>query len=324
MNMNLNSTLKWLLIGALLGSSLSVSAQTPDKVAVAIGQRGLWDTLIVYQGIEAGIFADENIDVDMTWTRGGAETLQAVTTRSVDIGIVNGTTGVLGAYKRGAPVRIVGAQMTGADDLFWYTRADSGIKGLDDLAGKRVGFSRPGASTHLVLLALLQDAGVDARTVSAGGIADNRTQVMSGQLDVGWSAPPFNLDLVEQGQLRIIGKGSDLPTFSEQTVRVNISNTTFLKNRRDVAMRFMRAYMRTVDWMYEHRDTAIERFAKFNDIELSIAREAANFYPKQTLLSLPVKGMDQTMRDAIEQGTLREPLTGDELNELMDFVYDPR
>lgn len=324
MKKHLFASLTCLLVGALLGSSVAAVAQTPDRVSVAIGQRGLWDTLIVYQGIEAGIFADENLDVNMTWTRGGAETLQAVTTRSVDIGIVNGTTGVLGAYKRGAPVRIVGAQMTGADDLFWYARADSGIRNFSDTDGKRVGFSRPGASTHLVLQALLQDAGVNARIISAGGIADNRTQVMSGQLDVGWSAPPFNLDLVEDGTLHIIGKGSDLPTFAEQTVRVNISNTTFLQNRRDVAMRFMRAYMRTVDWMYENRDTAIERFAAFNDIELSIAREAADFYPKHTLLSLPVKGMDQTIQDAIDQGALREPLTEDELNELMDFVYDPR
>jgi NitT/TauT family transport system substrate-binding protein len=304
--------------------SVSVAAQEMEEVAVAIGQRGLWDTLVVHQGIEEGFFADENISVEMTWTKGGAETLQAVTTRSVDMGFVNGMLGVLGAYQRGAPVRIVGAEMTGSNDLFWYVRDDSDLESLADAQGATVGYSRPGASTHLVLLNLLAEAGVDAEIVSAGGISDNRTQVMSGQLDVGWSVPPFNLDLVAAGDLKIIAKGSDIPELAEQTVRVNISNTTFLSERRDVAKRFMRAYMKTVDWMYDNRDEAIERFAQFNEIDLEIAREAAAFYPKEALLSVPVKGLDKTIQEAIEHDALREPLTQEQVDELLDYVYDPR
>jgi len=304
--------------------SLSAVAQEMDKVSVAIGQRGLWDTLVVHQGVEEGIFAEENLSVDMTWTKGGAETLQAVTTRSVDMGFVNGMLGVLGAYQRGAPVRIVGAEMTGSNDLFWYVKGDSDLESLADAEGATVGYSRPGASTHLVLLNLLAEAGVDAEIVSAGGISDNRTQVMSGQLDVGWSVPPFNLDLVAAGDLKIIAKGSDIPELAEQTVRANISNTTFLTERRDVAKRFMRAYMNTVDWMYDNKDEAIERFAEFNDIELEIAKEAAEFYPKEALLSVPVKGLDKTIREAMEHDALREPLSEEQIDELLDYVYDPR
>jgi len=304
--------------------SLSAVAQEMDKVSVAIGQRGLWDTLVVHQGVEEGIFAEENLSVDMTWTKGGAETLQAVTTRSVDMGFVNGMLGILGAYQRGAPVRIIGAEMTGAGDLFWYAKSDSDLKSLADAEGATVGYSRPGASSHLVLLNLLAKAGVDAETVSAGGISDNRTQVMSGQLDAGWSVPPFNLDLIAAGDLRIIAKGGDLPELAEQTVRANISNTTFLTERRDVAKRFMRAYMKTVDWMYDNKDKAIERFAAFNNIDLEIAKDAAAFYPKEALLSVPVKGLDKTIQEAIEHDALREPLSQEQIDELLDYVYDPR
>ena len=315
-----------IMLAIAVGVSLCapVLAQDLDEVSVAIGQRGLWDTLVIHQGTEEGFFADENLAVNASWTKGGAETLQAVTTRSVDMGFVNGMLGVLGAYQRGAPVRIIGAEMTGANDLFWYARGDSDLESFKDAEGKRIGFSRPGASSQLVLLAFLEDAGVEANTISAGGISDNRIQVMSGQLDVGWSVPPFNLDLVEKGELRIIAKGSDLPALAEQTVRVNISNTTFLSERRDVAKRFMKAYMRTVDWMYDNHDAAIERFAKFNEIELSVAREAAKFYPKETLTSVPVKGLERTMEQAVEHGALREPLSDEQIDELIDYVYDPR
>ena len=302
----------------------TLASAATDKVAVAIGQRGLWDTLVIYQGIEEGLFAEENLEVEITWTKGGAETLQAVTTRSVDMGFVNGMLGVLGAYRRGAPVRIIGAQMTGANDLFWYARPDSDLESFADAAGKRIGYSRPGSSSQLVLLALLDNARVQAKPISAGGIPDNRIQVMSGQLDVGWSVPPFNLDLVKMGELKIIAKGSDIPALADQTVRTNISNTRFLTERRDVAKRFMRAYMRAVDWMYQNQEAAIKRFAEFNNIDMDIAREAAAFYPKETLLSVPVKGLERTMQEAIEHGALRESLTANEIEELIDYVHDPR
>lgn len=311
---------------SLLAVTLTMAtvAQAMDRVSVAIGQRGLWDTLVIHQGEREGFFERENISVNTTWTRGGAETLQAVTTRSVDMGFVNGTLGVLGAYQRGAPVRIIGAQMTGSSDLFWYVKADSNIQSLADAAGASIGYSRPGASTHLVILALLEEAGINATIVSAGGIADNRTQVMSGQLDVGWSVPPFNLDLIESGEIRIIATGNDVPGLDDQTVRVNISNTRFLTERRDVAERFMRAYMDTVDWMYDNPELAIRNFAEFNEIEIDIAREAFAFYPKSSLLSVPVRGMDETMQQAIEFDALNAVLTQEQLDELLDYVYDPR
>jgi len=304
--------------------SLTAAAQEMDEVAVAIGQKGLWDTLVIHQGIEEGFFEKENISVDMTWTRGGAETLQAVTTQSVDMGFVNGMLGVLGAYQRGAPVRIIGAEMTGSSDLFWYVKADSEIESLADAEGASIGYSRPGSSTNLVLLALLENEGINANIVSAGGISDNRTQVMSGQLDVGWSVPPFNLDLVADGDIRIIAKGSDVPELEDQTVRVNISNTTFLTERRNVAKRFMRAYMHTIDWMYDNLEDSLANFAEFNEIDMDIARNAVEFYPQKSLQSVPVRGLNVTMQQAVEHDALDKPLTEEQVDELLDYVYDPR
>jgi NitT/TauT family transport system substrate-binding protein len=46
---------------------------------------------------------------------------------SVDVGMSNGLLGVIGRYSRGAPLRVVSAEMTGAADAFWYARADSDI-----------------------------------------------------------------------------------------------------------------------------------------------------------------------------------------------------
>ena len=99
--------------------------------------------------------------VEPFYTDGGAATLTTVLSGSADIGLSNGLLGVIGAYVKGAPVRVISAQMTGAGELYWYARAESGIKSLKDAAGKTVAFSSPGSSSNLILLALLRQAQVE-------------------------------------------------------------------------------------------------------------------------------------------------------------------
>ena len=75
---------------------------------------------------------------------------------SIDIAMTNGTLGVIAAYAKGMPVKIISAEATGAPDAFWYARPESGIKSIKDTAGKTVAFSSPGSSTNLIILQLLR------------------------------------------------------------------------------------------------------------------------------------------------------------------------
>ncbi len=310
-----------LALGAMLILSFNVAAA--DKVRVAIGQKGLWDTLVVHQGLEQGIFQKAGLEVEATWTRGGAETLQAVITGSADFAFANGITGVLGAYAKGAPVRIVSAQMTGAGDLFWYVKADSPIRNMKDMNGKTMGYSRPGSSTHLVALALAQAAGVKPTLVSSGDAPGTRVQVMSGQIDAGWSAPPNNLELVTEGKIRILARGSDVPSLNAQTVRVNVANLKFLKEKRDVARRFMKAYADTIDWMYREPAGATAFFAKFNQLSADVAKQSATFYSKQSLALAPIAGLQQSLDQALEYKNLDKPMSLKEAQGAIDIVYQP-
>jgi ABC-type taurine transport system substrate-binding protein len=131
-----------------------------EAIKVAISQRGFWDSSFVEFATRQGFFKDEGIEVEPFYTEGGAGTLDAVMSGSVDIAMSNGLLGTLGRFAKGAPIRVVAAEMTGASDAFWYARADSGIKTLKDAAGKSVAFSSPGSSTNLVVLALVKQAGV--------------------------------------------------------------------------------------------------------------------------------------------------------------------
>src|ERR1035438_1011501 len=96
-------------------------AAADDLVKLTIGQRGNWDTAICHLGDKAGIFKKHGITLEMIYTSGSGETLQPVISGSVDLGLAVGTLGAMAAYSKGAPVRIIGAQATGAAD-YWYAK----------------------------------------------------------------------------------------------------------------------------------------------------------------------------------------------------------
>src|SRR6266480_4119532 len=238
---------------ALVLTALS-PAHAQDALKVAVGQRGNWDTSVSELGQRAGIFKKHGLTLDLVYTQGAGETQQAVISGSVDIGIAAGVMGVLGAFSKGAPVRVIAAETTGAGDLYWYVKADSPIKTLKDTDGKTLAYSTNGSSTHGVVTAFMKQYELKAKLTAMGGPAANITAVMSGQVDVGWAAPPFGLDQLDRGDIRRIATGNDASVFKGQTVRLNIANASFLKEHKAIVDRYMKAYRETVDYMY--RDPA--------------------------------------------------------------------
>ena len=77
------------------------------RSSCAIGAPNNWDTCIPDVGARAGIFKKHGLNLDIVYTNGGGETLQAVISGSVDIGMGAGTSSVLGAFAKGAPIRIL-------------------------------------------------------------------------------------------------------------------------------------------------------------------------------------------------------------------------
>ncbi len=306
--------------GAWLFVLLFATGAQAETLKVAIGQKGFWDTSIVVWGERAGFFKQEGLDLDILYTDGGAQTQQAVISGGVQIGIGTGTIGVLAAAMKGAPVRIIEAEWHGASDLFWYAKADSPVHTMKDAAGRSAGFSAAGSSSNLVLLALLQAAGAKAQPIPTGGAGATLTQVMSGQIDIGWSVPPIGLKEEAAGEIRIIGRGTDIPALADQTTRVNIANATWLKEHRDVALRFARAYERSLANAY--RDPKVVGwFAEGTGIDPALAlRVRDTYYPAPAMQPDVMKGLDATLRDMIDQKRAAPATTIEQLRPAIDLL----
>jgi NitT/TauT family transport system substrate-binding protein len=299
-------------------------AQT-QTLKVAVAQRGFWNSSFVEFALQQGFFKQEGLEIEILYTEGGASTLLPVVSGSLDIAMTNGTLGVIAAFAKGMPVKIISAEATGAPDAFWYARPESGIKSIRDTNGKTVAFSSPGSSTNLILLQLVAQEKVTPKLVATGGAPGTLTQVMSGQIDVGWSVPPFVLQQVADGKAQIIARGGDVEAIRNQTIRVNVANANALKQKRDAFVRYIRALSRAIDWAYQG-DAAIDAYAAYAKVPRALAQRTRDeFYPKESLQLGEVKGLDLTLKQAVEFKYINAPMTVAEVQaKLIDILWKPQ
>jgi NitT/TauT family transport system substrate-binding protein len=314
--MRLETTRSLLVLLLMLATG---AALAEDTLKLAIGQRGNWENAAPELGQKAGIFKKHGLALELLYTQGAGETMQAVISGSVDIGIGVGTAGVLGAFAKGAPVRAIANSTTGADDLFWYVPATSPIKSIKDAGGKTIAYSTTGSSTNLAVLAFIRQFAVDAKPVATGSPSSTFTQTMSGQVDIGWSSPPFGVEALQQGRIRIVARESDVPAFRNQTVRLMIANAATAEQRRDVLERYVQAYRETLDWMYAD-PAALKAYAAWVGIPETLAKDVRDqFYPKENLRLDRLSGLDEAMADAVNLKFLAAPLTKQQQDELFKY-----
>jgi NitT/TauT family transport system substrate-binding protein len=307
---------------ALLAAALAVltaSEVTAQQLKIASPQRGSWEGSIPELGKQQGIFKKHGLDLEILYTSGGGETLQAVISGSVDVGLSGGTLGVIGAFAKGAPVRIIGASSTGSRELFWYVPEKSPLQSMRDVKDHTIAYSTSGSSTHTTVLRFISEYGLKARPTATGDVTGTITQVMSGQVDVGWSVAPFNLDQLERGQIRVIARASDIERIRGQTIRVQITNAQTLAQKRDAIARYMKAYEETLDWMHSSPD-ALARYVALSKIsESSVKRMLKDFIPRESLQTQKIMGLGDSMQDAIQFKFAPAPLTEEQFKELIQI-----
>src|SRR5271165_3751799 len=312
----------FVILAALGALAMSIAmgnvALSQETLKVAIPQRGAWDAGVAELGQRGGIFKKHGLNLEILYVSAGPESIQAVIGGSMDIATASGVSAAVGTFAKGAPIRLIGSEMIGAPDLYWYVPGGSPIQRIEDFNGRTVAYSLTGSSSHAALLALIAQYKLNAKPTSTGNIAATITQTMTGQVDVGFGAAPFGLDLVEDGKIRIIATGNDVASLRTRTVRVNLTSVNNLQNRRDAIVRFNRAYQETVDWMYSD-PAALRHYAEYSNLPEKIVLRVRKLIPKESLATDHIEGIDQIMADAVAGKFIPAPLTAEQINELIQI-----
>jgi NitT/TauT family transport system substrate-binding protein len=311
----------WHIGCALIALAFGVSqAAAQDTLKIAVGQINNWENQPPTLGEDAGIFKKHNLKIEAFGTQGAGETIQAVVSGSADLGAGVGVAGVMRAFSKGAPVRILLPAFTGTGDLYWYVKADSPLKTIKDAtASNTIAYSTNGSSSNNIVVAFGQELGVKAKPTATGGPPATLTQVMSGQIDIGWAAPPFGVKEIKEGKIRIIARGSDIPSLHGQTVRAIIVNADALKEKHDAIMRFVKGYREAVDWMYAD-PKALEMYSVKVKMPVDLLGESLKeFHPKSAMQTEKMADLDGAVKDAVTLKFLDAPLTKEQLAEFLQI-----
>jgi len=307
---------------AVAAACAALPAHADDVIKLTIGQRGNWDTAITELGTKAGIFKKHGIALEMIYTSGSGETLQPVIAGSVDAGLAVGTLGAIAAYAKGAPVRIIGAQATGAAD-YWYAKTSAPFKTLQEMTDRNtIAFSNNGSSTNSVVRAFIDEFKLKAKPMATGNPSSTLTAVMTDQVDVGWASPPFGLKEIAEGKTRIIARATDATLVRGQTIRTMVANADALVKRKDAIHRFMVAYRETIDYMYTDNPQVMKDYAEFVGVSEDVARHVRNdFFPKSLVDPDEIHGLDSLMAEAVTLKFISAPLTKQQIAELIQIQH---
>ena len=302
--------------GLIVAVSLWASVQASfaaDAIKVAIGSGGNLEAFIVAIGDRGGFFEKQGLKPEVFYTAGGGETLQAVLSQSAQFGVSIGSAGAVGAFAKGAPLRIIGASTIGSA-VYWYVPANSSIRKLQDIAGRTLAYSTTGSGTHTVALAV-RALGIDAKLVATGNTGATFTQVMTGQVDVGFAFAEFGQDALAAGRIRVLFRDNDFDRIRNQAIRIIAMHRS---QPAEIGTRFMRAYADSVDWIYSADPRPLAIYAEMIKTDIPTARKLRDeFYSRDMLSVEKVKGLDLIMEDAIEGKFLQKPLTPGQIEELI-------
>lgn len=281
-----------------------------------------------YVAQDQGFFEDAGLKADATFTGGGAETVQAVVSGSADVGTETSGAAAIGAFAEDAPIKIISASTTGLD-LVWFEETGGPIAKPEDLAGKKVGYSATGSSSHVGVLALsesLEKEGLEpVKAEAIGGPPDNYTAVKTDQIAAGWTQPPFFLQEVADGELEIVARGADLGDYKDVAMRVVITNSRWAEENPETVTTFLEVQNQAWDWIFDNPEEAVAIWKEAADLQEpdDVLLTSFDYYERETMRLFPFDGVDLLLEDAEEFGFLQEPLTEDQVNELFDMSYKP-
>jgi len=301
------------LVMLAFAGPLAVCAEPLRLVAA---QRGNWETAVPELGKDQGIFRKHGVDLDIIYSQGTGETIQLVVSGQVDVGISLGTLSVMGAYQKGAPIRVIAASSTGFEETFFYVPATSPVRSMKDTNGKTVAFATVGSSTQIAALSLISLAGSTAKGVATGDVPATLTQVMSGQVDVGWATAPFLLDQINRGEVRMIARASDVPRLRRMTMRVQVANAKSYGEKPELMKRYLAAYRETLDWMYSSPEAKLRYMAFSGLSETAVNSMMKEFISRDSLQTEMLHGLAENIEDARSFKFLQAPLTQDQVVEL--------
>lgn len=310
-------TIRLLLRAMALGIGLvlfSINARA-ELFRVALSTKD-FGYLPLYVGMRSGLFAQEGLEIQWIVVNSSV-VVTALIAGEIDVAGIAGSS--MRAAARGAPLK---ANFFPYDKSLFVLMGAPGIKRVQDLKGKVIGTTGPGATTEIAASMVLQHYGMDPKRdvtfMTIGGAETSLVAMRNGTIQARAFNPDAAFIMKKQGftELGVLADMGPWPWAGYSTSDVHLSN------RRDKIKRWTRAMVKSLLLMLNSKEETYKIAQAEFGHPRDVTEGAANVCIKAIDPQNPGGATDDAMRKNIEL-TITQPLklsASPPLAQLVDFT----
>jgi ABC-type nitrate/sulfonate/bicarbonate transport system substrate-binding protein len=225
----------------------------------------------VWTAKEAGIFADEGLDAELTLVRGSGNVTEALMASQVQFANIAAPLIVTANLRGGDLVYLTG----GVNWLIQSIITRREIQSAAQLRGCNFAVSRSGGVDNFLVDYLLKPHGISPATDLKHVIIDNQPDAVAkldrGDIDAALFSPPYCFEAVKHGHRVLIDAGAYRIDYQLGGI---VARRSYVEQNPEIARSVVRAYVRGIHRYKTDLDLALGVFKKYSLVEdAQVARQ---------------------------------------------------
>jgi NitT/TauT family transport system substrate-binding protein len=290
------------LIALAFATCLSLRAMAAEQIVVSnygVAANGMPYAI----AMEKGFFKDEGADVSgILSSAGGGTTVRNLMTGHLSYGEID-LAGTVAAIQQGADLKIISDNVLTVAEFVWAVKPDAPIKTIQELKGKKIGYTNPRSTSQALDILLLEQAGLkpdEAELVKTGGFGEAVVALNLGLIDASAIADPVWSK--NKSQFRVLVSASDvLPPLCNV---IGVTTAEAAATNGDFIRAILRGRRKAVDFMSAHSDEAADIVAKAYNLDVEVAKSTIHNLVAPSKSGVPywgpgyfdMAGMDRMIR----------------------------
>jgi NitT/TauT family transport system substrate-binding protein len=249
----------------------SAGGAGPTKITVAA--IAIVDVAPLYLGKEKGFFTEQNLDITIQNTAGGAESVPGVVSGNYQFAFAN-MISLLLAYSKGLPLKVIAAGnfSTGKAEDFGgiLVPADSPIKTLKELEGKTLTVNQINNIGGVTVRAAMRKAGGDPDKIKFIEVRfpEMPAALAQKRVDAAWVVEPFLTVARSQGATVLSWNFAE--TAPSLLIASYFTTSEYAQQNPDIVKRFTAAINKSLTYASEHPDEARAILLTYTKIDKAI------------------------------------------------------
>jgi NitT/TauT family transport system substrate-binding protein len=241
------------------GSGEQAGDQEPWQHGIVIPKG---DAGYIMMAQEQGFYQEHGAEVEVVELEGAVQLAQGLLAGELDSAELSPDP-IYEAALRGADLKIIGSTIPG---MAYALYSSEEIGGLEELPGRTLGTSAPGALPDVIARAMLRESGIDPESVqltNAGSDADRWQALLGGQIDAVANSAEYVPETEEDDRVKVLAQAWEVvPQYPRFMI---VANNDALEERPEAAVGFLAGTMDGISYALENREDALQLTADTTD-----------------------------------------------------------